>query len=380
MRAICRRNLWVPSVLVLALLGASFAFSAPASAAAPDLYANMANWICRPERDDPCDRNLNATVVEANGRMTVEQWAPAPNAPVDCFYVYPTSSLDLGSTSDRNPGVYEEIYATRTQAARFGSKCRMYVPVYRSITTTWLITGYLTATLSEFPDDLVNTAYGDVVAAFRHYLSVDNGGRGFVLLGHSQGSELLARLIAEEIAPNASARARLVSAALIGLPAESHPSPDVLPACSVAGQIGCHLTYASFRATSPPAQGSGFARSVHPEDCTNPAALAGGPATLRSYFPTSGYRWQSTGRLITTPFVTLPGLVSGQCVTSNGYTFLAITVNANPADPRTDNVPGDMVAADLNGEWGLHTSDVQLALGDLVDVVGQQIATYQARR
>lgn len=44
---------------------------------------------------------------------------------------------------------------------------------------------------------------------------------------------------------------------------------------------------------------------------------------------------------VTTPFVILPGLVSGECVHGNGYTWLQLTVHGTPG-PRADDVPGDM--------------------------------------
>jgi hypothetical protein len=37
---------------------------------------------------------------------------------------------------------------------------------------------------------------------------------------------------------------------------------------------------------------------------------------------------------ITTPFVAVPGLVTGECKVKDGYSYLAVTVNADPSDPR----------------------------------------------
>jgi len=376
MRAICRRSLFVPSFIALALLGAGVV-SAPPAGAATDIYASAANWICRPDKSDPCDQNLNTTVIQGDGRTSIETFTPNAGAPVDCFYVYPTASWDSGDNSDRSPGTYQEVAATRTQAARFGSQCRLYVPVYRQVTSTWYVNAYLSSAVLALPDDLVETAYADVVAAFRHYLAVDNQGRGFVLIGHSQGSEMLTLLIQREIAPNPAIQARLVSALLLGLPAEEHPPS--LPACTAATQTGCLVAYQSFRATNPPDPDSGFARSSNPADCTNPARLGGGSAVLRPYFPTSGTRWTSNGRYVSTPFVAVPGLVSGACVSAGGFTYLSITVNAVPSDTRTDNIPGDM-GYGLDAEFGLHLSDMQLAQGDLVDLVGQQGRSFAATR
>ena len=67
----------------------------------------------------------------------------------------------------------------------------------------------------------------------------------------------------------------------------------------------------------------------------------------------------------------LPDLVSARCVSDGTFTWLDLTVVADPADPRVDDIGGD-----LTPEWGLHLVDVNVALGDLIDVVAAQAAAY----
>ena len=57
-------------------------------------------------------------------------------------------------------------------------------------------------------------------------------------------------------------------------------------------------------------------------------------------------------------------------------------VNADPADPRTDTIAGDVVgpAGQIAADWGLHLIDANIAMGNLVDVVGQQSKAYLARK
>src|SRR4051794_13256267 len=55
-----------------------------------DIYADPAHWVCRPDKDDICDHGLDATVVAADGTLTPEPFVPAADAPIDCFYIYPT--------------------------------------------------------------------------------------------------------------------------------------------------------------------------------------------------------------------------------------------------------------------------------------------------
>jgi len=49
-------------------------------------------------------------------------------------------------------------------------------------------------------------------------------------------------------------------------------------------------------------------------------------------------------------------------------------VLADPADPRADDIGGD-----LTPEWGLHLVDVHLTMGDLVALTRSQAAAYTAR-
>src|SRR5438046_1938155 len=57
-------------------------------------YSKGETWLCRPGRQDACAVDLTTTVVAANGKLTREEWTADRQAPIDCFYVYPTVSLD----------------------------------------------------------------------------------------------------------------------------------------------------------------------------------------------------------------------------------------------------------------------------------------------
>jgi hypothetical protein len=114
--------------------------------------------------------------------------------------------------------------------------------------------------------------------------------------------------------------------------------------------------------------------------CTNPAALAGGRAPLRAYLSTGQHQWTSSKTTIATPFVAVPGLLSAECVSNDKGSYLEITVHGRPEDPRTDDIPGDVMAnGKPNASWGLHLIDVHAALGDLVDIVGRQAQAWSAR-
>jgi hypothetical protein len=355
------------------------------------IYADPAHWLCRGDTDDVCDHDLDATSVKAKGKTRVERWRPAKHPKFDCFYVYPTISSDPGGNSDLVPGDAEELFVVRQQAARLGSVCRVFAPVYRQVTLTALI-----GILGGMPVDVDRTlAYDDVVDAWKHYIANDNAGRGVLLIGHSQGAGLLVSLIKNEIDPSPVLRGRLVSAILLGTSLQVPEGRDVggdfanIPLCHTPRDTGCAISYASFRANAPPPANSLFGGSSRPgwkAACTNPASLRGGKGWLHPYLPTDGASlpilmvppptWVDPAkRPITTPFVTLPRFVEAECAEHGGFSYLALRVAGNPADPRIDDIGGD-----LTPEWGLHLIDANVAMGDLVAIARRQGRAYRHRR
>lgn len=357
----------------------------------PD-YRDPASWLCRPGREDACSGDLSTTVIAADGRRMIEPFKRASDPKFDCFYVYPTISLDKTPNSDMVPGE-EERRVALFQAARFAKNCRVFAPVYRQITLTAL----RSVMAGGSPAIDRELAYGDVKAAWDDYMAHDNKGRGVVLIGHSQGSLILTQLIAREI-DGKPAEKRLVSAMLIGSSVPVPIGKDVggvfrsIPLCRRTDQAGCVVTYASFRAESPPTAASRFAKGDRPgveAGCTNPAALGGGRAIIHAYLNAGGNMlvqgpaeaWSKDGAPVTTRFVSVPGLISTECVNKGGFSYLAVTVNAEPADPRTDTIAGDVkVGSVVLKEWGLHLIDMNLAQGDLVDLTARQYRGWAKRR
>jgi hypothetical protein len=346
-------------------------------------YRKPETWLCRPGAQDACAVDLSATVIAADGRMTREAFTPAKNPPIDCFYVYPTVSLDPGGNSDMIAGP-EEKNVARAQFARFGSVCRTFAPLYRQFTLTAL----RGATAGKpVPADRA-LGYNDVVDAWQDYLKHDHHGRGVVLIGHSQGSGVLTQLIRNEI-DGKPIQSKIVSALLLGTNVAVPSGKDVggafknLPLCRAADQTGCVVTYVSFRSTIPPPANSRFGRVADAgmkAGCTHPAALGGGSAPLHAYLSTGTHAWLTSGAKIETPFVSVPGLLSARCVANEQGSYLEVTVNADPKDARADDIPGDVMAAGKpNASWGLHLIDVHEAMGDLVTLVGKQAKVYAAK-
>jgi hypothetical protein len=359
-------------------------------------YSKPENWLCRPGKaGDACSVDLSTTVVAPDGKMTRESFTANAKAPIDCFYVYPTVSTDTTPNSDMSIDPAEQN-VVRQQFARFGSQCRTFAPMYRQVTLTGLrstMAGGGRLSLDQGP------GYNDVVDAWNYYLKNDNNGRGVVLVGHSQGAMVLTRLIADEI-DGKPVQSRLVSAILMGTSVAVPKGKDVggafksIPLCKSAEQTGCLITFATFRSTLPPPANTLFGRVTGDgleAACTNPAALAGGSGQLHSYLTGQGsliassaaqkHQWVKDGAPVDTPFVSVPGLLTAECSSNENANFLKITVNADPSDPRTDDITGDLgIVGKPQANWGLHLVDVNLTMGNLLDVVSRQSKAYLAKK
>lgn len=389
--------------LVMFAVSAAVALAGGAASAQTALpkndYARPETWLCRPDKAaDACAVDLTTTVVRADGTETVEAFKADPKAPIDCFYVYPTVSMDPGVVSDMTAGP-EELNVVKQQLARFGAKCHIYAPLYRQFTLTGLRAMILGQPLPGSNNPAMRqVGYNDVVDAWTYYLAHENKGRGVVLIGHSQGSGVLTRLIAAEI-DGKPAQQLLVSALLLGtrLPVAAGKDTGLfksIPTCHSASQTGCAIAYATFRDTVPPPANSRFGRVEGMPGmeaaCVNPANLSGGSGELKAYLSngseiaaSSGPRppWVNGKPDPKTPFVAVPGLLRAQCVSKNGFNYLEAHVNADPADPRTDDIAGDVVTGGkVSADWGLHLIDANIAMGNLVDVVGEESKAWLAKR
>jgi hypothetical protein len=310
---------------------------------------------------------------------------------VDCFYVYPTVSDQKMPQADFT--VTPELRSIALyQAARFSRDCRVFAPVYRQITIQGLLNpASVTAEMRE-------TAYRDVRDAWRDYLRRHNRGRGVVFVGHSQGTFVLRRLIAEEVDPKRSARRRLVSALLLGGNVLVREGQDRggdfrrIRACRSRTQTGCVVAYSTFNAPVPPdsrfGRATGASRPggvpVRPGSevlCTNPAALGGGSGTVDPIYPEEPFAPGTVIGIVTTqvgfpvpdvstPWIAAPGAYRARCSSENGADVLQVTpVGGAP-----------VLRALPDATWGLHLADVNIALGDLVDLVRAQARAWLGPR
>ncbi len=344
-------------------------------------------WLCRPGlSNDPCAGNLSTTFVgAANQRLQINATVPGNNKAFNCFYLYPTASMESTVNSDLTVQP-AETSVSQSQTEPFSQDCNVWAPMYRQITATALLSGQATAAAGDI-------AYASVLSAWTDFIAHYDNGRPIVFIAHSQGSVNLIKLLQSQIDPNPALRRLVVSAIIAGGNVTVPTGQTVgatfqhLPLCGSLFQTGCIIAYSSFPSEPPadsmfgrPGQGISLnwgqtATTGVQVACVNPAALSGGTGELLAAFPLAAVL-PLPGQLlpapaVTTPWVAYPGMYSATCESSDGATWLQVTHNAPAGDARP------LPAEPFGPTWGYHLDDLNLPLGNLVWDVQVQEFIYR---
>ena len=279
-------------------------------------YASDALWACKPGIESNQCLNVDQTItyIYSDTSQAVFEHTPATAPDFDCVYVYPTVNLSEqpGNTGDI---IIDDLMleAIHNQAARFTESCAIYAPFYHQMTIGTYDTGDYRAT------EYFDIAFKDIDEAFSQYLK-ESGSRPFVLMGHSQGAQMLHELLLQRFGDNHQLRRRLVSALLIGplellIDSEGivfEDNSENIPFCAHATQTACIIAYDTIAA------GGQEGRSGEPRPCINPTVIAGNPGVLENtvWETSNGMPFPET---VETPWVAYPEPVS--------YTHLTLPTN-----------------------------------------------------
>jgi len=201
---------------------------------APD-YRAAGSWAALPGRADAADFVPRRAPAEVLG--------PADSLGVDVFFVHPTI-YERGRTwnaavDDRRMNRQVDKLPIRLQASAFGAGTRLYAPRYRQAHL-----GVFTWKDAE-SDRALDTAYADVRAAFEIYLREWNGGRAFVLAGHSQGSTHCGLLL-QEFFDGKALQSQLVAAYLPGIGIATSELKQI-PLLTTPSATGGYVTWNTFK-------------------------------------------------------------------------------------------------------------------------------------
>ncbi len=347
-------------------------------------YTNPNFWACLPGNDpNECHSNLDATLFAADGTSRVVKHVVTQNPSFDCFYVYPTVDLESPGNTNSFADLSHVRDALLAQGAPFTSLCEVYAPLYRQqaiSTATSALVGS------------ADLAFGDVEAAFDEYLKTWNKGRKFVLIGHSQGTFMLQRLIIERLETDDALRAKMISALLIGgVPTVPDGqlvggSLKKVKACSSPGETGCVIAYNAYAAEAPPPDNAFFGRGSAGSEtiCTTPGALANNTGRshgtyLPKTFNTPLFKPDTPAGEpppFETPYAVFPDVFKAECVretlgtTPTAFHYLKVTLDPPSGDKRMVAPYRSAVLESVG--FGLHVSDYAMVLDDLIEAVKLQ--------
>jgi hypothetical protein len=367
---------------LLASIGAVAVPAVAGGAATRPLRASSSTvWLCRPgQANDPCTASPVTTAVNASGATSPPQNATSRTTKkFDCFYVYPTVSMEPGPNADLTIQDAETVTAT-VQMSQFSRMCNVWAPLYRQVTKAALLSGDTLRTSG------ISTAFDSVLSAWKDYLAHHNHGHPVVFIGHSQGAAMLIKLLHTQVDPSARLRKRMVSAIILGGNVQVAAGRDVggsfehIATCASASQTGCVIAYSTF-ASEPgaaslfgrPGQGVSLLsgqtdRAGQSVACVNPATFSTSAGGLAPLFPKSEAPMRGVN--VTTPWVSFPGLYTAQCEQKGGASWLQVNTVTTPGDPRPTLESRDPL-------WGDHVEDMSLTLGNLVTDVAAEEAAYR---
>ena len=354
-------------------------------------------WVCRPgQAADPCAADLAATTVTADGTLQPASWPHSATAQqFACFYVHGSDGLTgTGNTSLAVTKI--DITVAGEQAAPLSQVCQVWAPSYRSATLPAVEKGI--AGDRALLNSTSTVAYESLLPAWQWFLAHTDG-RPVVLIGDSQGSAMLIRLISAQLDHQPSVLRRLLVAILVGgnLQVPEGKSAGAtftrVPLCTASTETGCAIAFSSYASQPPPdsmfgrpgqgvsLQSGQTATAGQQVACVNPAALGGGAGDLAPYLETSTQtvRFPGIERLtepVTTPWVSYPGLYATSCERGGGASWLQLTSLAGTSHTRpvvNQNHLNGLI--DTGPVWGYHGYEYSLTLGNLLrDVAGQEAA------
>lgn len=277
---------------------------------------------------------------------------------VDVFYVHPTTYRTPdrwnADPADTVVNAWTDASVIARQAAVFNACCNVFAPRYRQAS--------FLATRDRFMEGdggkAYALAYSDVLAAFDQWQASRNQGRPFILAGHSQGGEMLMRLLADRI-DGTPLQKRMVAAYAIGIDFSVGyfgTRYRTLKPCDIALRTGCVLAWNAVTPQADLKMLGGFAgeRFVHlqgREDGREPLCI--NPLTFDMARPTAK-RSASKGAVPGEPgegpvAAPVAGKVAAHC--DSGF----LVVDADPA-LELKALPGGSLHYH---EYGLFYADIQ---------------------
>ena len=309
---------------------------------------------------------MNKTMPLDYSRKALWFKLPEVTKDVDTFYIY--STVYFGNEGDPDYASLDNaemlaglVVEHAIKSSVFEESTNVFIPYYRQAgmrveADAWLKTGNIDAPLTGMP-------YGDITAALDYYFQHCNGGRPFVIAGHSQGAAILRLVLKRYFKEHPDYYRRMVAAYAIGYSI----TQEDLEACP-------HLKFATGEADtgviiSWHAEGPRNVETNHPTCVLLPGGISINPLNWKrdeTYAPAS----MNLGSVVmdetgATRICDIDG--DAQVCLARG----TVVTNARA-------VANDMV--DFAGPQSYHQDDYSIFYNNIKDNVAKRIAAYKAGR
>lgn len=180
---------------ILLLLAASSYAQTPI---VPLNYSNAANWSAHPMKLFDLEIKPSYTILgpDTTDQTVINIPYPPANPVADVFVVSPTTLINSGGAPGLTPLDFVQKsainFAIQLNFSQFGRFGRIYAPYYRQAN---LPAFSMTPAQQAQQAALFDTATTDVLAAFTFFMENNHTGKPVILLGHSQGSLVLAMML-----------------------------------------------------------------------------------------------------------------------------------------------------------------------------------------
>ena len=166
-------------------------------------------------------QRIASFMEEASDYSIQDNWLHLPDEAakrVDTIYLYPTAIMDASEGAPEICEIDNESMRTMAkgfyegQAVVYDESTNVYAPYYRQVNLA-AVTGLSTEERDALSSSTPQT---DVFAALDYYFENYNGGRPFILAGHSQGSQMLTNVLGKYMKDHEDYLKRMVAAYVIG--------------------------------------------------------------------------------------------------------------------------------------------------------------------
>lgn len=366
-------------------------------------YDDPANWASHPMKGSS-DMSFSPSYTFVNpdtsiGDMITVDYDTTSN--YDLFCVHPTVLVEVGTPAHNitinaiyKLGAKLTIKWSFSQFSQFG---RIYAPYYRQGTLATFDNLPPFPTSDSLQAEILETAADDIIAAFTYYMQNNNNGKKVILVGHSQGSYVLAmmlRVFEANLPLYQPYLDKIFLSVLVGMPGGPFVQNGTaaggwwenIPVCQSPLDTACIMSWATYKDDGQPfssiptgnrvvfnnslvSKGLMFTTfdSLTQQIIIDPLGFIPAKPVTYSVYPKASFFFPGTFYGVTTDFIAYADMYAGRISNPDPSNFgLVIDNIQGTGDLRHDPLDSSVTN-------NLHDWDMYVAIGDAVNLIRSKL-------